>query len=47
MRAGDQGMTTFALDKWTFAELLEEHPEVAVPMLRVMIARLRAAERAR
>ena len=47
VRTGDQGMTTFALDKWTFAELLEEHPEVAVPMLRVMIARLRAAERAR
>jgi CRP/FNR family transcriptional regulator, cyclic AMP receptor protein len=47
VRAGEQGMTTFALDKWTFTKLLEEHPEVAVPMLRVMIARLRAAEHAR
>ncbi len=42
--AGDGGMTTFALAKWTFHELLETHPEIAVPMLRVMTARLRAAE---
>jgi len=46
VRAGEEGMTTFALNKWTFAELLDEHPEVAVPMLRVMVTRLRAAERA-
>lgn len=42
--AGERGMTTFALAKWTFNDLLERHPEVAVPMLRVMTARLRAAE---
>jgi CRP-like cAMP-binding protein len=42
--AGPDGMRTFALPKWTFAELLEQHPEIAVPMLRVMVGRLRAAE---
>lgn len=42
--AGPDGLTTFALAKWTFAELLEQHPEIAVPMLRVMVGRLRAAE---
>ncbi len=38
------GLTTFALSKWTFEELLESHPEVAVPMLRVLCARVRAHE---
>jgi CRP/FNR family transcriptional regulator, cyclic AMP receptor protein len=42
--AGDDGMTTFALAKWTFQELLDKHPELALPILRVMTARLRAAE---
>jgi CRP-like cAMP-binding protein len=42
--AGDDGLTTFALTKWTFEALLEQHPEVAVPMLRVVASRLRAAE---
>ncbi|MFI5100892.1 MAG: Crp/Fnr family transcriptional regulator [Actinomycetes bacterium] len=44
--AGPDGMETFALTKWTFGDLLEEHPEVAVPMLRVMTARLRRCEAA-
>lgn len=43
--AGAEGLTTFALPKWTFNDVLEHHPEVAVPMLKVMVARLRAAER--
>lgn len=42
--AGPAGLTTFALSKWTFEDLLETHPEVAVPMLRVLVARLRARE---
>jgi CRP/FNR family transcriptional regulator len=42
--AGDDGLQTFALTKWSFEALMEEHPEVAVPMLRVMTARLRRAE---
>ena len=42
--AGPDGLTTFALSKWTFEDLLEKHPEVAVPMLRVVVARLRALE---
>jgi CRP-like cAMP-binding protein len=39
--AGAEGMTSFALSKWAFEDLLENHPEVAVPMLRVVVARLR------
>ncbi len=42
--AGADGLRTFSVQKWSFENLLEEHPEVAVPMLRVMIGRLRAAE---
>jgi CRP/FNR family transcriptional regulator, cyclic AMP receptor protein len=44
--AGPDGLSSLAFDKWTFAELLEEHPEIAVPMLRVMTARLRRCEAA-
>jgi CRP-like cAMP-binding protein len=44
--AGEGGLTTLALSKWTFEELLEKHPEIAVPMLRVLAARLRAQESA-
>jgi CRP/FNR family transcriptional regulator, cyclic AMP receptor protein len=44
--AGERGLITFALSKWTFESLLEDHPEVAVPMLRVLCARLRAQESA-
>jgi CRP/FNR family cyclic AMP-dependent transcriptional regulator len=36
------GLRTLALSKWTFEDLLEKHPEVAVPMLRVLASRLRA-----
>jgi CRP/FNR family cyclic AMP-dependent transcriptional regulator len=43
--AGPAGLTTFALSKWTFESLREKHPEVAIPMLRVLCARLRAGER--
>jgi CRP-like cAMP-binding protein len=42
--AGDQGIKTFAQAKWTVQELLDEHPELAVAMLRVMAGRFRAAE---
>ena len=42
--AGERGLTTFALPKWSFDELLRDHPEVAVPMLRVVGGRLRRAE---
>ncbi|MEO7981162.1 MAG: cyclic nucleotide-binding domain-containing protein [Sporichthyaceae bacterium] len=45
--AGDDGLTTLGLAKWTFHELLAAHPEIAVPMLRVMAGRLRAAEHPR
>lgn len=42
--AGEGGLRTLALSKWTFEDLLEKHPEIAVPMLRVLAARLRADE---
>jgi CRP-like cAMP-binding protein len=38
------GLTTFALSRWTFEDLLDKHPEVAVPMLRVLCSRLRDVE---
>jgi CRP-like cAMP-binding protein len=38
------GLTTFALSRWTFEDLLDKHPEVAVPMLRVLCSRLRRVE---
>ncbi len=44
--AGLDGLETFALTKWTFNDLLVDHPVVAVPMLRVMTARLRRCEAA-
>jgi len=43
--ADEGGLTTFALSKWTFEDLLSKHPEVAVPMLRVLCERLRRHER--
>ena len=44
--AGDEGLSTFALPRWSFNELLTEHAEIAVPILRVLAARLRRAEAA-
>lgn len=44
--AGPAGMTTFALAKWSFDDVLKDHPEVALPMLRVVAGRLRRAESA-
>jgi len=38
------GLRTFAISKWTFEDLLDHHPEVAVPMLRVLASRLRSQE---
>ncbi len=42
--AGPDAVTTFALPKWAFDALLTKHPEVAVPLLKVLCARLRRAE---
>jgi CRP/FNR family cyclic AMP-dependent transcriptional regulator len=42
--AGGGGLTTFALQKWSFDDLLGHHPEIALSMLRVMCARVRRAE---
>ena len=42
--AGPEGVTTISLTSWAFRDLLETHPEAAVPMLAVLCARLRRAE---
>lgn len=44
--AGDSGLTTWALPKWDFDSVVKEHPEVLLPILRVVVARLRRAEAA-
>ncbi|HEX6886874.1 MAG TPA: cyclic nucleotide-binding domain-containing protein [Candidatus Nanopelagicales bacterium] len=44
--AGPDGLRTFAMPKWGFDELLRDHPEVALPMLRALCAKLRRAEAA-
>lgn len=44
--AGDSGLTTWALPKWDFDNVVKEHPEVLLPILQVVVARLRRAEAA-
>lgn len=44
--AGPSGMTTWALPKWEFDAVVKEHPEVLLPILQVVVARLRRAEAA-
>ncbi len=44
--AGDSTLTTWALPKWEFESVVKEHPEVLLPILRVVVARLRRAEAA-
>ncbi len=38
-------LTTISLPSWHLHSLLDEHPEIARELLKVMCARLRAAER--
>jgi CRP/FNR family cyclic AMP-dependent transcriptional regulator len=42
--AGPGGMRAFAITAWDFKPILEEHPSVAMALLKVLAARLRAAE---
>jgi CRP/FNR family transcriptional regulator, cyclic AMP receptor protein len=42
--AGPNGVETFALSAWAFAPILEQNPQVAIGMLKVVVKRLRAAE---
>jgi CRP/FNR family cyclic AMP-dependent transcriptional regulator len=44
--AGESGLVTFALPKWEFDAVVKDHPEVALPILHVVVARLRRAEAA-
>jgi CRP/FNR family cyclic AMP-dependent transcriptional regulator len=44
--AGPSGLRTWSLGKVQFDKVVEEHPEVLLPILRVVVARLRRAEAA-
>jgi CRP/FNR family cyclic AMP-dependent transcriptional regulator len=44
--AGQAGTRTWSLGKLEFDKVVEEHPEVLLPMLKVVVARLRRAEAA-
>jgi CRP-like cAMP-binding protein len=44
--AGQAGLTTWSLGKAGFDKVVEEHPEVLLPMMKVVVARLRRAEAA-
>ena len=44
VRAGVDGMTTFAIASWDFLPILDENPTVSRTMLKVLCARIRAAE---
>jgi CRP/FNR family transcriptional regulator, cyclic AMP receptor protein len=46
VRVNDQGLTTFALSSWEFNGILEENPSIARDLLKVLCARIRAAEAA-
>jgi CRP-like cAMP-binding protein len=46
VRVTDQGLTTFALSSWEFNGILEENPSIARDLLKVLCARIRAAEAA-
>lgn len=37
-------LTCFLVSAWEFRALLEEHPQMAIPMLKAIIARLHARE---
>jgi CRP-like cAMP-binding protein len=41
----ETSLTTISLPSWHLHSLLDEHPEIARQLLKVMCARLRAAER--
>ncbi len=42
--AGSGGMRAFTLTAWAFSPILKENPAVALALLKVLAARLRAAE---
>ena len=44
--AGESGLTTWSLSKVGFDKVVREHPEVLLPMIKVVVARLRRAEAA-
>jgi CRP/FNR family transcriptional regulator, cyclic AMP receptor protein len=46
VRAGENGMKTFALTSWDFLPILDENPSVARGLLKVLCGRIRAIESA-
>jgi CRP/FNR family transcriptional regulator, cyclic AMP receptor protein len=46
VRAGGEGLQTFAIPVWEFRALLDEHPEVTRALLENLCARIRSVEAA-
>ena len=44
VRAGDEGLRTFAIPVWEFRALLDEHPEMTRALLDNLCARIRSVE---
>ncbi len=44
VRAGDDGLRTFAIPVWEFRALLDEHPELTRALLDNLCARIRSVE---
>ena len=42
--AGDDGATTFAMSPIAFSDLLDAHPNIAWPLMKVLTARIRSLE---
>jgi CRP/FNR family transcriptional regulator, cyclic AMP receptor protein len=42
--AGSDGVETFALSALAFSDLLQDHPEVVRPIMRVLVGRIRRLE---
>ncbi len=47
VRAGDQGMKTYAIDRFEFTQVIKTHPDVAHTLLVNVCGRLRECEAAR
>ena len=42
--AGPDGVSTFAMSPVAFSDLLDAHPEIARPLMRLLTARIRRLE---
>ncbi len=44
VKAGPDGLTTFAITAWAFSGLVKKHPEMLEPIVQTLCARLRSSE---